>query len=879
MTRADLAPQSPMRTSSSIRPCALAHGPSSRLTLVGLAAAAALFAPRLALADEIDATFGNCPVVLMSSAPWTGTGTQRSTTAKTIHIRPKNAIAGLTTEQLKIPLYNAGGFTNINPNAFTYKIEPKTYLPIPNIPLLSDLLAAYGSDVIPTLGIVSGSEIQGTFPVNPAKSYFYFKAAMPFEIELSSSNSGEPDRTTTAKNNSSPSLGFEPGLAFDPCDPLVLIGGVSVTIELVTVTLDAIGFSYKGDITTTSKTKVWNQSTNTYAPYVQKGHVYQKAAVSVGLGKSGVLSLVGDLAITLNLDPKGNGLWGLKEAVALITKGKAPTTFPDFQFMAEGTQKLSLPLTDIDLNAAVVAVDAADPKNAKVQFGGTRGAGLSVAQFFPAGSAPPGSDLLRLNGSVQAYGNATFDLTKGSPNGTYGIKLRGEIYIGALKIDSDVDVTYDGRVHVCTKLPGTSTRLCDKELEDGVLAAVDFLVGASAEAASFFSLAGAKIGGAFKDAAEAVAVALTTAGHNLHSHTKCMGEAKTLGEETGSKLLGTASSQASSLISKTRTSLTPAGTKNYPSVDLLARAVNPAFEKLYGELKKGRNTANAEGRDVVEDWSLNATHKSEMREQFTTSLDSTFAGLEGALNDTYKAKVGRTWKRKLKYFNNEDRAATKTTFLDTSSRKNELPRKFLFGGSKNHLFWVNHTGELWHTSLTKILLVTTWVAPNRLGTGWGGFRHVFGGHNGIIYAITKDGTLYRYRFDPSTWAFQRKDQIGAGWNTFSHVTGGKDGLIYAVRADTGKLRYFRDIFVNGSSTWGPNTGQTVALGFSDFRWVVGGDDGYLYALDTAGDLYLFRDPNRDGTYGVQLKGKLGNFAGYTDFAAMAGGGLLLETDG
>ena len=135
--------------------------------------------------------------------------------------------------------------------------------------------------------------------------------------------------------------------------------------------------------------------------------------------------------------------------------------------------------------------------------------------------------------------------------------------------------------------------------------------------------------------------------------------------------------------------------------------------------------------------------------------------------------------------------------------------------------------------------------------------------------IKTNGDLMRYRFHPTTWAHQRTDKIGAGWNIFSHVIGGKDGLIYAVEASTGKIRYYRDTFVNSTSTWAPNVGKVVGSGFSMYEWILGGEDGIIYAIDSKGDLLIFKDSKRDGTGTIAKLNKIGS--GWNMFSRVVGG--------
>jgi hypothetical protein len=76
-----------------------------------------------------------------------------------------------------------------------------------------------------------------------------------------------------------------------------------------------------------------------------------------------------------------------------------------------------------------------------------------------------------------------------------------------------------------------------------------------------------------------------------------------------------------------------------------------------------------------------------------------------------------------------------------------------------------------------------------IGTGFGGYRHVFSGgggisgNAGIIYAVDPQGTMFWYRYsDPAGGAGQlgQPKQVGIGWNYPTVFSGGGDGVIYAV---------------------------------------------------------------------------------------------------
>ena len=75
------------------------------------------------------------------------------------------------------------------------------------------------------------------------------------------------------------------------------------------------------------------------------------------------------------------------------------------------------------------------------------------------------------------------------------------------------------------------------------------------------------------------------------------------------------------------------------------------------------------------------------------------------------------------------------------------------------------------TSLTR-RCARTGTGPVVVGNGWNGFARVFGGGQGVIYAVKPDGTLLWYRHTgyltgQRTW--EGPKVVGSGWQNFSKV--------------------------------------------------------------------------------------------------------------
>lgn len=152
---------------------------------------------------------------------------------------------------------------------------------------------------------------------------------------------------------------------------------------------------------------------------------------------------------------------------------------------------------------------------------------------------------------------------------------------------------------------------------------------------------------------------------------------------------------------------------------------------------------------------------------------------------------------------------------------------------------------------------------NQIGIGWNGFEHLFAGGDGIIYGILESGELLWYRDlvrDGSNglrgeqgWAPNSGSRINVNWNGFKHVFSGGDGIIYAVR-ETGELLWYQDLLRDGSNGengergWASGSGSQIGIGWNGFEHVFSGDNGIIYTIGNA-DLRWYQDLVRDGSNG------------------------------
>jgi len=216
-----------------------------------------------------------------------------------------------------------------------------------------------------------------------------------------------------------------------------------------------------------------------------------------------------------------------------------------------------------------------------------------------------------------------------------------------------------------------------------------------------------------------------------------------------------------------------------------------------------------------------------------------------------------------------------------------------------HLYWYRHTGREDGS--------VRWEGPEVVGHGWGNFKHVFSGGDGNIYVVEptvessvprvgraappSGGRLLWYRHvgrNDGSFRWEGPEVVAHGWGQFKHVFSGGDGIIYAVEPTVeslvpavgragppsgGRLLWYRHVRrADGSSRLeGP---KTVGDGWGGLERVFAGD-GVIYAVDpvveasvpmvgraarsTGGHLYWYRHVGReDGSYRWQGPKRIGD---------------------
>ncbi len=189
------------------------------------------------------------------------------------------------------------------------------------------------------------------------------------------------------------------------------------------------------------------------------------------------------------------------------------------------------------------------------------------------------------------------------------------------------------------------------------------------------------------------------------------------------------------------------------------------------------------------------------------------------------------------------------------------------------LKWYRHNGAPTGVGLNS---PGAWTGPTEVGSGWESFLQVVPGGGGVLYGITRDGTLKWYSHDDAkngTPAWQGAKNVGNGWQNFKQVFPGSEGLLYAITQD-GSLKWYRHSgYRDGTATWdGP---KTVGSGWQNFKTVFGMGDGVIYAIAGDGKLKWYKHTGfRDGT--VAWEGPKDVGTGWQNFKQVfaAGNGII-----
>lgn len=136
--------------------------------------------------------------------------------------------------------------------------------------------------------------------------------------------------------------------------------------------------------------------------------------------------------------------------------------------------------------------------------------------------------------------------------------------------------------------------------------------------------------------------------------------------------------------------------------------------------------------------------------------------------------------------------------------------------------------------------------PKTVASGWGDYKHVFGGGDDVIYAINRQGELLWFRHSDAlhgTPEWKGPIVIGTGWSGFRKVFSAGGGELFAIRNDGILFQWRHSGHGDGSSLWDNFPGgqyRQIGEGWGHFAKVFASKKNIIYAVDPAGKLYWYR---------------------------------------
>jgi hypothetical protein len=207
--------------------------------------------------------------------------------------------------------------------------------------------------------------------------------------------------------------------------------------------------------------------------------------------------------------------------------------------------------------------------------------------------------------------------------------------------------------------------------------------------------------------------------------------------------------------------------------------------------------------------------------------------------------------------------------------------RFLFSGGDGIIYAVDQQGQLLFYRDTTQNGTGDVNTPSVIGLGgWQQFKFLFSGGNGIIYAVNQQGQLLFYRDTTrnGTGDVNTPKVIGqGGWQQFKFLFSGGNGIIYAVNQQ-GQLLFYKDNTQNG--TGDVNTPKVIGQGgWQQFQFLFSGGKGIIYAVDGQGRLLFYRDTTQNGTGDVNTPGVIGQ-GGWQQFQFLfsAGNGIIYAAE-
>jgi len=254
-------------------------------------------------------------------------------------------------------------------------------------------------------------------------------------------------------------------------------------------------------------------------------------------------------------------------------------------------------------------------------------------------------------------------------------------------------------------------------------------------------------------------------------------------------------------------------------------------------------------------------------------IDSTTTSFSNLVNTSFSLQIGGSLGGRLLFYRDYTRNGTGD--VDTPKvigLGGWAGFKFLFSGGDGIIYAVNPEGQLLFYRDATQNGTGDVNTPSVIGLGgWADFKFLFSGGNGIIYAVNQQGQLLFYRdyTRNGTGDVDTPKVIGqGGWQNFKSLFSGGDGILYAVDQQ-GRLLFYRDTTQDG--TGDVNTPSVIGLGgWQSFQFLFSGGDGIIYAVDQQGQLLFYRDYTRNGTGDVDTPQVIG-LGGWKDFQFLFSG--------
>ncbi|GAB3898785.1 tachylectin-related carbohydrate-binding protein [Kibdelosporangium lantanae] len=128
-----------------------------------------------------------------------------------------------------------------------------------------------------------------------------------------------------------------------------------------------------------------------------------------------------------------------------------------------------------------------------------------------------------------------------------------------------------------------------------------------------------------------------------------------------------------------------------------------------------------------------------------------------------------------------------TTPLEGGERVATGWQRYLDPAFRNQ-FTIDSAGRIYAIDSAGALREYNWQAATKtwrnpagdvIDTGWGKYDSITASVDGVLYARTTDGNLYRFQYDHATNTWTQRDKpAGAGWNAYTSITSPGGDILY-----------------------------------------------------------------------------------------------------